>query len=501
MSLHSLLHVPDIRGDHEVSQSQISGTLTTSLCEDVYSIVHIQIEVVHEFLVTSNLLDTLIGSILLLESLLSVIRNLTLKQLQFRDHFLIDMESCCASANDFYRMMENAENLISSMEEKYTSLRRNWLHIDDNSRLSQLYREIDDLLHVYSNDAVYATERANLFVLSTIQQSTIPKDLFSKDWETKFTHNEIAITMVKTVEDFLCDFHVFLSNDFLYQKIVATVVQAVVCFYVRCLVQKADNLRRRKFGFARFAFAAADEPFRSATRAHCRMMYDIEIFQSYFHSLALNTPSLSKSITDELANLVIIHECIGLAIVDANTTCLDEFIIVLHTRIGGNVQVTRCLMSDLWLMVAPPGKERECNEIFNRMQVELELISSKIAKVSSLPSGKNAQFSGLGLNSMLFDFYLERVIRESNPLCGAIVLNVKETMTVGREMTQKGSAFTILQQTKLEQEEREPLIFDFAQAKNDAASPKLAAQKWILTPSLRRFFSRVFALAYRPPTL
>ena len=100
--LHSLLLVPIVRGDYQLSQSQISGTLTTSLSEDVYSIVHIQMEVVNEFLVTSNLLDTLIGSILLLESLLSVIRNLTLNQLQFRDHDLIDVESCCASANGVY---------------------------------------------------------------------------------------------------------------------------------------------------------------------------------------------------------------------------------------------------------------------------------------------------------------------------------------------------------------------------------------------------------------
>ena len=131
-------------------------------------------------------------------------------------------------------MMEHAEDLIISLEKKHIALQRN--HNDDNSRLSKLYREIDDLLYVYSNDAVYAAQRAHLFVLSTIQQSTIAKDLFSKDWETKFTHNEVAITLVKTVEDFLCDFHAFLSNDFHYQKVVATLVQAVVCFYVRCLV-------------------------------------------------------------------------------------------------------------------------------------------------------------------------------------------------------------------------------------------------------------------------
>lgn len=74
-------------------------------------------------------------------------------------------------------MMEHAEDLIISLEKKHIALQRN--HNDDNSRLSKLYREIDDLLYVYSNDAVYAAQRAHLFVLSTIQQSTIAKDLFS----------------------------------------------------------------------------------------------------------------------------------------------------------------------------------------------------------------------------------------------------------------------------------------------------------------------------------
>ena len=141
-------------------------------------------------------------------------------------------------------------------------------------------------------------------------------------------------------------------------------------------------------------------------------------------------------------------------------------------------------------------KERECNETLNRMQVELELISSRLAKVGSFPCRKNGQFSGLELNSMLCDFYLERVIRESNPLCSALVLHLMEKITIGKETTQKGSTSTILQQTKLEQEEREPLIFDYAQAKKNAVAPNFAAQNWIPTLSLRTLFSKVFTPAY-----
>ena len=87
------------------------------------------------------------------------------------------------------------------------------------------------------------------------------------------------------------------------------------------------------------------------------MMYDIKTFHNYFRLLVLHTPSLSKIIADELANLVIIHECIGLAIKGDTSTFLENFITILDMRIGGNVQATRCLKADLWLMTASPGKK------------------------------------------------------------------------------------------------------------------------------------------------
>ena len=86
------------------------------------------------------------------------------------------------------------------------------------------------------------------------------------------------------------------------------------------------------------------------------MMYDIKTFHIYFRLLVLHTPSLSKIIADELANLVIIHECVGLAIKGDTSTFLEKFITILHMRIGGNVQVTRYLIADLCLMAASPGK-------------------------------------------------------------------------------------------------------------------------------------------------
>ena len=437
----------------------LSGTLTTTLCEDVYSIVYVQIEVINEYVLTSGLLNTEVGNAILLEGLLSIIRNLALKQICFRGTFLTDLESCCAAANDFFRMMEHAEDLMVYLEKK--NKRFKWG--PENSRVSILNREVEDLLHLYSNDAIYAVQRAHLFVLSTIQQSSIPKDLFSRCWETKFTHNEVAITLVKTLEDFLYDFHNFLSNDFLYQKIVAALVQAVVCFYVRRLIQKADKLRRRG-RFGRVGFAPGEEPFGNVARAHCRMMYDIETFQTYFRQLARQTPALTKLVEHELDTLVVIHEFIGIAIGNVDITSREEFIVVLHKRTGGNVAVTRCLVTDLWFLVAFPGKECDYNQTLDRMKVELEHISSRLEKADlSKPPATSGQLTCLRLDEMLKEFYTDRIIQESNPLCGALIHSVKANMPNATDLP----AVPFPQHTKLETDEKEPLIFGISQGKKD----------------------------------
>jgi hypothetical protein len=439
-----------------VHESNTSGAITTTLCEDVYSVVNFLIEAIDEYLVAGNILGTEVGNTVLLEAVNLIIRNLGLKQIHFREKFLKEMESCCAAANDFYRMMEHAEDVMVSLHRRYNRLE--WT--EEDPRVATINQEVDNLLHIYSNDAVYAVQRAHLFVCSTIQQSTIPKNLFSLDWENKFTHSEVAMSLVKTMEDFLEDFHSFLSNDFLYQKIVAALVQSVVGFYVRQLVQKADNLRRQaRQGYAPTGFSTdVDEvPFGNVARAHSRMMHDKETFQKYFHQLVCDTPSLSKTVEESLGILEVIHECLGIAIGDADVSSMERFIVVVHKRTGSIIEVTMCLLSDLWMLVTDADKERLYLELLTKMEQELELIS---AEVRVLPSpSASCPLKGLRLDHMLKEFYMERIVQESDLLCGGIIHKVKgkipSPQDITRSMQQK---FAFVQTLRAEKSNRPNVV-------------------------------------------
>lgn len=196
---------------------------------------------------------------------------------------------------------------------------------------------------MYGKDVVFAVQRAQIFVMSTIQKSAIPDDLFNRDWEDKYVYYEVSKSIVSTMDDFLSDFHKYLSNDFLYFKIVEALIRATVCFYIRTLVQKADKVRRK---CRSHPFGPAEPPFNSPTRAVLRMMYDIEIFTSFFDNIVKQSPALNKRVQDELSALVVLHECLNLTTTNNNESTLEEFILVLHKRTGGNAYVTKFLMQD-----------------------------------------------------------------------------------------------------------------------------------------------------------
>lgn len=437
-------------------ESNTSGIITTTLCEDVYSIVNILIEAIHAYLAACSLLETEVGNTVLLEAVNLIIRNLGIKQIHFREKFLTEMESCCAAANDFYRMMEHAEDVIVSLHSKYRRLK--WT--EDDPRVATVNQEVDSLLQVYCNDAVYAAQRAHLFVCSTIQQSTIPKDLFSLEWENKFTHSEVAMSLVKTMEDFLDDFHSFLSNDFLYQKVMAALVQSVVGFYVRQLIQKADNLRKQgRQGYARMGISndADEEPFENVARAHSRMMHDIETFQKYFHQLVCDTPALSNAVEESLGILEVIHECLGTAIGDADVSSMERFIVVVHKRTGCIVEVTMCLMTDLWMLVTDADKERLYLEILTKMQHKLEHLSAEVCLLPS-PSA-SCPLRGLRLDHMLKEFYMERIVQESNLLCGGVIHKVKGNIPTPQEM-RRGlqQTFAFVQASRAEKNNRPNVV-------------------------------------------
>jgi len=389
-------------------------TLSSSLCEDVFSLAQIQVELLHEYLLIKKIDRSDSGENLVVVSLLCIIRNLHNLQMQHRDRFLRDMETSCAAANDFMRMMECFDQLMESVNKRYPGLAQRKNKMVDAGKMALLEKESDDLVALYGNDAVFAVQRSQIFVMKTIQQSSIPSDLFSREWEDEFVYNEVALSIVKTMEDYLYDFHSYLSSAFLYGKIVGALVKAVVCLYVRSIVQKADRIRRRKRKGNRFVGGVVEAPFRSTDRAVMRMMYDMEVFRTYFQNLIKQLPGLDKLVEEELSVLVVIHESLSLILDETNNRyALDEFIVVLHVRVAKNAHVTKFLMQDLWRVAAPSTQQRVLYDTLALMDGELQLLSNKMEEGRrESPGGPRPRdrLPGLLLQEVLLEHYEHRIL-------------------------------------------------------------------------------------------
>lgn len=416
--MKTAIHMPSFhhiffqRANHPLHFSAVSGIVTSTLCEDVFFLVNVQWNVLHDYLTTSKLLGTEVGDILLVDGLLTIFRDLQYKHVHYRDNFLTDLECTCATANDFYRMMETAEEFWATLRRTYPKV------LCQNGRASILFGEASDLLSLYSSDAVYAVQRAHMFVVREIHLSEIPAQLFSRDWEDVYTSSEVVLSLVKTMEDYLYDFHNFLCNDLLYRKVVDSLLRAMVCFYVTSLVRKADQARRRK----------KNEPFCNPPRALVRMMYDLELFRSYFENLTKEIPSLSRIVEEQLSILILVHECLGIAVGSTDESSLEEFIIVLHKRIGGNVDVTKHLLGDLWFLAAPPSQRKEIYNLFSLMEAELLIISLHMEETDgNAPINQQRDpLQGIKLVETLKDIYEERILQEQFSVCAPCVHAIKK---------------------------------------------------------------------------
>jgi len=54
------------------------------------------------------------------------------------------------------------------------------------------------LVSIYSGDAVFAAQKAHSFIFEPIWKA-ISEDLFGPKWEVELTHNELAMTLTRTL--------------------------------------------------------------------------------------------------------------------------------------------------------------------------------------------------------------------------------------------------------------------------------------------------------------
>ena len=110
------------RTHHPLSNSASTGTVTTSLAEDVFFLVDVQLNVLHDFLQDAGILNSDTGEDVIEDALLAIFRCVWAEQTRHRESFLTSFELCCATANDFFRMMTRMEELMTSLEHKYPFL-------------------------------------------------------------------------------------------------------------------------------------------------------------------------------------------------------------------------------------------------------------------------------------------------------------------------------------------------------------------------------------------
>jgi len=344
--------------------------------------------ILDEYLVAGSLVGTDASDAIIVDVLEFLLINLKYKQTHFRDRCLQDLESCCAASNDFFRMTETAEEVVTRVLDRY-QLREN-----RRKAKSMLRKKAADLISLYSSDAVYAAQITHIYVFEPIRDS-IEKDLFSREWEENFTQNEVAKSIVRTIEDFFGDIEVFLLNDFIAKKCADALVSATCVFYVRCLLLKArqqNDWRHKK-----------TTAFVDPQRAVMRIRGDICLMKQFFLGISARMPALSRVVEQEFSILSTLFECLMIGSGLSAAGDIHDFVFVLH-KITKNVDVTRNLIGDLYALVAPKD-EHQVKTLVGSMRKDLLLTLPDNSSQAHAQPPSRQQVPGLSMEEMMSEIY------------------------------------------------------------------------------------------------
>ena len=344
--------------DAEHTKNETSeGRLTTSLCEDVYALAGVQLNTIRERLTRR--------SEALVQATGVVFKNLYQKQILCREKFCTDLETCCAASNDFVRMSEKCEELVNDIQEECNL---------SAAASETLEEQAAALLGLYSGDAVYAAQKTHLYCFEPIEEA-IGEEIFSSSWENELTDNENALTVVRTLDDFMEDLEVFL-DEVMLQKTVEALIISSVNFYVKYLLKRASQHN-----------SGRNSCFSDNKRAIDRMRGDLSVLQEYFDGLAESMPTLKRVSEKEFEFLGAILEMISIA-AGISRSDAHDFILVFQKRIR-NIHLTKYFVGDLYHLVAP-SEERAIYEMIDGMEDELNTIAPTDEKAASSSQDRTA---------------------------------------------------------------------------------------------------------------
>ena len=291
-----------------------------------------------------------------------------------RDHFLTDWECCCAGANDFVRMSERCEEIIDEIKMECTLTVEAQEYLDEKCAAP--------LLGVYSIDAVYAAQRAAIFIFQDIADD-IGDELFTDSWLDELPDNDLAVTIYKTIDDFMED----LSNcldDIMLQKTLEALIVRTIIYYVGQLLDRATNHKAR------------DSFFADNQRALQRMNGDMNVVKEYFESLAEEDfPTLNRVIEREFDFFETVHEIMSIA-AGLSDSDIRDFIYAFQRRIQ-KFDITLLVVGDLYHLINP-SEEKKVYEIIKEEEDDLRAEEDENAID---PEKDRATVSGLRLDIML----------------------------------------------------------------------------------------------------
>lgn len=176
-----------LRRSETVKNQSAEGKLITSLCEDVFSFSSVQLRTIQERL--SKKSDALILAVCI------ILSHMRSKQIHARNNYLQDLETCCAASNDFTRMSEKCEDMVADLMEQCEF---------PEDMIATLEASSNELMGVYSSDAVYSARSVHIYVFDPIEEE-IGVRLFEESWEVEMVEmveNDLALSLVRTLEDF-----------------------------------------------------------------------------------------------------------------------------------------------------------------------------------------------------------------------------------------------------------------------------------------------------------
>mmetsp|Transcript_13083 Transcript_13083/g.30965 ORF Transcript_13083/g.30965 Transcript_13083/m.30965 type:complete len:1087 (+) Transcript_13083:268-3528(+) len=327
--------------EHNKSQTA-EGRLITSLCEDVYSLAGVQLTTIRERLTKKS--DAMVQAVGL------IFKNLYEKQIESRNNFLTEFETCCAASNDFIRMSDNCEEILNDLMEETNF---------SESATEILEEQSGALLGLYSSDAVFAAQKIHLYVFEPIEEA-IAEELFGKEWLNELTHNDLALTLVRTIEDFMGDLEEYL-DELMVGKTLEALITATVLFYIRTLLAKSS------------AHTSKTKPlWGDNDRALERIRGDIQVMRDFFEELADAYPSLPRVMENEFGVLDTFYELLSIANGSSESTDRD-FVILLQKKIK-NIPITKYVVGDLFHMVNP-AKEEAIYNLIDSMEDELVAVA------------------------------------------------------------------------------------------------------------------------------